>query len=315
MKREMVFAFSILVSLALAGVVSAGCANDDQTIMRLAAATNAHGALWNQDYGVKVCYDDYFTEAYVPASGEDAHGCGEILLKLNADSNAHAASADSSSSYSVNVCHKGLKNCEVRAGAPCPSGKIAIAYLNNLTNSHISKRRAFDDYSQGYYAICCQGQSEIIPPIIPMACADYTGRTECDTAPLSIAMADPGCKAGESCRCSWNGTTENSGKCMVSWQISRGACKYSCSIEATDQTECSGGSKIVALTASLVPVSGTGCLATTDPECRSGSLTALCGGAEAQLPFFGAWQVVTSLMAIALIYTIVCRNKRCIRHS
>lgn len=311
MKREIILAASIVIFVAFAGIASAGCVNDAQTIMRLSAVTNAHGALWNQDYGVKICYDDYFSEPY---TGNDAHDCGEVLLKLNSINNAHAAEADYDG-YSINVCHNGLKNCEIAAGRACPDNKAAVVYLNNLTNSHISRTRSLEDYSQGYYAVCCEGQSEVVPSIVPTLCADYTSRTECNTAPLSLAMGDAGCRAGGSCRCTWNGTTETSGRCVVSWQIVRGECTYSCSVEATDQTSCNHGSKIVALTAHLTPVSGTNCLAASDPECRSGSATVPCGSAEAQLPFFGGWQIIGSLMVVSLIYVFLNGKRNYIRHS
>lgn len=303
MKWVTVFSFSLAVLLFLIGFASALC-NENQTIMRLSSYGNAHGALWNElDYGVKICYNDLFSTDY---SGDNPHS-DNIVLKLSAAINGHAAER-SSTAYLISVLYKGLSDCEIRSDGGCPNstGKAAIVYVSGTTNAHLSKWPAV-----GYSAVCCKGEEGgIIPPKLqPIACYEFLDRETCETPNnnVIIAQGDPSCKEPDhKCLCVWD---DASNKCMVTWarNITIGDCTYTCTTETKEATECNGQSKILSINAKMVP-DKTSCATYTDPNCKSGSATVPCGSLEANLPFFGAWQLLASMISIAFIYALFARR-------
>ncbi len=307
MRLISIFALVIPAILAF-GIVSAGCEDSDQIIMGMSSSINAHAEVWNgvSEYGeddnpgIKVCYDDYFDPPYEDG---DAHACtgDNVLLKLSAETNAHAGSPDSD--YPISVCHAGLSDCEVmEIGESCPDGKSRIAFLSDLTNAHVSQ-------AIGNYPLCCKGEGIILPPITsPVACYELLTEEDC-IAGQAIAYQDPTCDAPDPalCQCTWNSTAEF---CDVSWTslITEGDCSYKCTIETQAETECVQGERIVSLRARLVPVIGENCPIAQDPSCRSGSRTVPCGGGEIKLAFFGMWQFIISLVSIFGIYLAFRRD-------
>jgi len=90
--NKAVFGFVFL--LLFASFVSAGSmCDDDQLIMRLSGAENAHGAVYtDSDYEVEICYDQIFGESFVSPPGVDSHFCSGMnsVLRLSDVANAHA---------------------------------------------------------------------------------------------------------------------------------------------------------------------------------------------------------------------------------
>ncbi len=122
---------------------------DNQTILRLSAATNAHGALWNnQNYPVKVCYDQTFGKQYTSATGENVHQCktgnSNLVLELSNETNAHAGNL--SSAYQTSICYGDLK-CKVKTA--CNATEKLIVSLSPSENAHLSNS---SDYSN---KVCC----------------------------------------------------------------------------------------------------------------------------------------------------------------
>ncbi len=314
MRGISVFAFGIGIFMILTGFVSAECASN-QIIMKLSTPNNAHGALWDYaGYTSNICYngeDGLFAEPY---SGTSPHDCnsdnGNVVLKLNNASNAHAASRESTS-YAYKVCHKGLSECETVAKSAegtlsCPAGKTKIAYLNSTNNSHV-----LTSPSGAGIVVCCKGASiplEIEPVVTE--CLYLATKEECNLNSITVGPTDSGCNPSsgnkDSCYCTWNTTAS---KCMVEWGANWNGCGYKCVVESIPETDCVEDYQIIRLNARTVITSGS---CTSIPVevsgCRSGSATAYCGKGEVQLPFFGAWQLVTSLISIALVYVLLSRK-------
>ena len=306
MKWLVILCISLASILAFAGIANAAvlCHNDSQVIMRLYGSSNTHGALWNQSYSTKICYDRLFSEPY---NGSSPHDCtsGDVVLKLSGETNAHAGS-----SYSTKVCYGGLSDCTVESSG-CPNGKSAVVYVSGTNNAHLWSYASIP-IDSSYDAVCCRGESSPIPlSTEPFACYELDEES-CNSGSGAIATSDPACPVGSSCRCVWNATQNI---CALEWGITSGAadgCIYKCVIQSSEQTECSGGSKILSLVATTVLTSGAGCLLSIPPEvsgCRSSSATVPCGDLEANLPFFGAWQILAGVAITMLVYAL--RNKRC----
>ena len=317
MKKEITFVAGLLLFLSLVSFASAGCSSKpDQIIMQLSASSNAHGALWNQSYTPNICYNDIFKPDY---SGTGPHECttSDVLLYLYDNNNSHAA-WPGSSAYTIKVCHKGLTDCGI--GSCLQRDKDVtkcreIAYISGtgaiINNSHLWPRTYV---GLDYLPISCDcvGDCERNDKIY-LRCGDFDGDVDgCkDPDANEIAKIDPGCGATEKnlCHCSWNNTAH---VCTLSETIfiidplSGDECSYNNVKTGTDATECSGGSKIVEYTCtqtSLTP----GC--PSGPGCESISATVSCGGTEASLPFFGSWQIISSLISITLVYALLGRKR------
>jgi len=297
------------ISLA---IVSAACDDDNQIILRVNSNYNAHAALWNQSYSIKVCYDSFFSPKYTGTNPHDCSSASNKVLSLYRETNSHAADKDSSS-YPISVCHGGLTNCEIVSGQ-CPVGKTAIVYLSNTNNAHLSTS-ASPYYP---YAVCCKGQGTTPPPQ-PTRCADYSsqitfpeyyGQGNCTKDIFNVAKSsDPLCThlSGETCYCEWG---DNKCNLATNRTTPDGKCQYKCVKEMTDYAtaQCIEGFKNVTLKATIVPISG--CTTTpTDANCVSTSIPIPCGLEMAELPFFGAWQFVAVLVGVFAIYLIASRRK------
>jgi hypothetical protein len=120
-------------------VVKINCTEDSQTIMRLSENQNAHGALWNENYPISICYGNLFTDSYEPAAGEDPHVCKpdgtNTVLSLSGETNAHASNT-TSAKYATQVCYGNL-NCRSTTGI-CNEDEKNILSLYSPTNSQIS---------------------------------------------------------------------------------------------------------------------------------------------------------------------------------
>lgn len=303
------FVFSLIF---ISGIVSAisGVCSSSQTIMKIASNSNAHGGLWDSSGGIKVCYTDFFSQPY---NGTNPHDCdsNDIVLKLSNASNAHAAEK-SSSSYPLDVCYKGLSDCTIESGG-CPSGKAAIAYISGTSNAHLWGVGWLPIPPSSYSAVCCKGKSDIITPTVGVGACYQLDQDSCNNENGAVASLDPGCNGQSSCICEWANDTS---KCMLKWNVfsSDPNCEYKCVISSSEQTECSGGSQILSLIATITSVSlDANCASNLPPAeasgCKSSSATIACGSLEANLPFFGIEQFMLSLISIAIAYALFSRKK------
>lgn len=294
-------AFFFIV-LCFAGVTSAaGCANGDQIIMRLSASDNAHGAIWDQAYGIKICYDDLFGTTF---GQMNAHACsnGSTVVKLYSATNAHASSPDSQN-YQISVCHRGLKNCAIRYGEGCAkSEEKAIVYLSNTSNAHLSR-----SYIKGFYeyAVCCEGSSAPNPPAGINYCSDYTSPTVCNNDEYGVSVNR--CPAGKVCYCMWNATGN---ACVQAYNNQVAECSYKCSLSANYASGICDeqGFMFVDIKATRVDLAGN-CASVMDSDCQSRRANVPCGLFEIELPFFGLWQAAISALCITISYLLFSRRK------
>ncbi|MCU0641986.1 MAG: hypothetical protein MUF61_00170 [archaeon] len=322
MKRVMVCLLAltaILLTMGFAGA-SAECNNPEQIILRLSAESNAHASLWDsEDYVVKVCYDRYF-DIYDDEVDEEAHACGfgggNRLFYLSGTNNAHA-SIDGNDNYPIEVCHDGVSGCELVDNTgqnTCQNiDKKPIVFLSAETNAHLSRR-----YDSNYpFVVCCKGIGTPSTPTDPTICAHYSdslvypsyyGRENCTEDPLNLSVDDPLCPLGEkTCRCIW---TNN--RCSLIYNsTSPSGCQYTCSknVADYDSASCNEGFKNVTVEAVINPI---GCSIGPDEliEGCEGTTTLIpCSFGLAELPFFGIWQFMAAITAIAFVYVMFYRKK------
>ncbi len=120
-----------------------------------------------------------------------------------------------------------------------------------------------------------------------------------------------------SCSCSWSGSTSSSGTCGVSTG-------NSCPADNSGGSGGGGGGTVIVggtctrLSAEeqcdesgfkVVHISATPSIGYTDSSCVNEDIQVPCGRATTQLPFFGAGELIISVLTISLIYLIVIRKK------
>ena len=159
-------------------------------------------------------------------------------------------------------------------------------------------------------------------------CDQYTNRTICNDDPLRLSnsSSNPGWNIGEacgsyvngtvvSCRCAWNGTSENSGMCQFKKEFqgttTGGSCTpASCTYGSTTPTDCVDGFSTVFVSATYA--SGT-CSdqGITQQECESaqGQQAILCGQPDVALGLFDYRQFIMSIIVIAGVYFLLYRRK------
>ena len=123
--------------------------SSNDTIMKLSAPTNAHGALWNDtDYATNIYYSDIFGGVY----GGDARECtGNTILFLSSETNAHASRTFG---YPVPVCYGDLNCFYVNLNsASCSDvdAKFVVALSGN-SNAHLSTVADIVNYP---IQVCC----------------------------------------------------------------------------------------------------------------------------------------------------------------
>ncbi len=321
MGRGLSLGFIFVIMIGMIGVAEAACTNDNQTIIRLGSETNAHGAIWNQtQYSVRICYNDIFGKDY---TGEGAHDCtgNNRVLSLYSIVNSHATI---DTSYTVPICHKGLKDCEAKYNQPCSGGKYAVVYLSSMLNAHLSKIS-----SPGYnYTICCNATIEgVSPPVnTPSRCQHYDnasypsyyGQASCnsDLSGLRVASSDIGCTISDKtkCYCIWDSTKPVNQRCNVAWDASDAECNYRCVKTVSGESECDDitGMKTVALKAEIVPIApstAAQCAGIVDSGCQDGTIEDVpCGLIELDMPFFGWFNFAIAVVSITLAYLILIRK-------
>jgi hypothetical protein len=288
MNKRASFAVAVLMFVLFAGTASAFCGangnDDNQVIMRLTGTDNAHGALWgNAAYATKLCYDQFFTQAY---GGNLPHECisSDRLLSLYFPANSHASFDDNM--LSNKVCHKGLAECEIKENIgpnSCPAGKAAIVHLSGRTNAHLSALPN-SDYP---YVVCCKGTTGVVrpPSLVPKACkdysdenyADYYGKEKCNSDSQWANVFVQGneiCPTGNNdCFCKWNYATS---KCSVAYDDDvNSACTFTCLLDKTEGACNSDNEKEISFKASIINLNPAGCTPNAE-DCKDSTSTISC---------------------------------------
>ena len=132
--------------------VQAACSSDSQTILKLSAATNAHGAIYSDSvYSTSIWYNTIFGTDYTGASPHDC-SANNMVLRLSATTNAHAEGPTGITSSYTNVCYGNLQ-CTERTNT-CDTGESLVATLSATTNAHLAS-----DDSIFTNRICCKAAS------------------------------------------------------------------------------------------------------------------------------------------------------------
>jgi hypothetical protein len=302
--------FAIFVFCA--GFTGAVCDNNNQIILRLNANDNAHGALWNEtDYGITLCYNNYFSGSFGGNVHDDCSG--HEVIKLSSKINAHAGSL--SSNYPITVCHTGLSACEIiNQSEGCPSGKRKIFYLSSRENAHIS-----DSNTNYPFAVCCNGIGGLPLEVTPGKCADYNTESACTGDMYRIGKYDPGCPSSRrgmtgsrGCFCKWNANV-----CSVAFNstIATTGCSFTCLFNKISETECSEqGFQDIVLQGSAIDKNPAGCSVSVEQlvseSCTRKEIPIRCALTIEDLPFFGAWQFFASAAGIFIAYLALRRRWR-----
>ena len=121
------------------------------TVMKLSAQTNAHGASYNGAGNYQYALCCVGMKYYTATDNASMHTCANKneVLKLSSTTNAHAQTPETMGGYSTNVCFGKFK-CTSTNSASCPSTHpIQMVSLSAATNAHIGQ---FSVYST---KICC----------------------------------------------------------------------------------------------------------------------------------------------------------------
>jgi len=151
--KKVVFLIALPILLfSMISFVSADCSSD-QIIMRISAATNAHGELWNGagGYSTVICYSTIFGYSYTGTNQHDCTGTNKVV-GLSASTNAHAEKPESTSyGTTANVCYGAL---QCQSASACPSDYKEVVRLYSDTNAHLESTDGTGGYS---VKICCKG--------------------------------------------------------------------------------------------------------------------------------------------------------------
>jgi len=122
---------------------------DSQTILRLSAADNAHGEIYNGtgNYPIEICYDEIFGVAY---TGVNPHTCvaGNTVLKLAGTTNSHAE-GPTGTNYNTNVCYGNLICRNTTGACDSANGERFVVSLSNGGNAHLASDTSYSN------RICC----------------------------------------------------------------------------------------------------------------------------------------------------------------
>ena len=153
MRSKEIGLFVILLFIIFLGIVlftpevsaQTTCSSQDQIILRLSSAINAHGEIFDGagNYSEEICYDTIFG---VAGGGDRTCDGNNRVLRLSDMTNAHAEDPGENN-YGTDVCYDGL-SCVGRSGG-CQAGESLVVSLSSSTNAHLSN-------SAGYGVdICC----------------------------------------------------------------------------------------------------------------------------------------------------------------
>ncbi|MFH1802634.1 MAG: hypothetical protein ABH864_04230 [archaeon] len=214
------FALAALVLIAKGAIAGDfGDCSPDQELFSISTNFNAHGEAHDQNqYDIRLCFDDFFKDYYRPPVGVGAHDCVDYVtydnsfIRLSGQTDAHAESpALSTPGYVDNICYGNLQCFLAGVGEDCnesmPLGSAQyslIVSLSGVTDAHLGLANYYD------YALCCRAENyEPIcdydglcePPETPMNCPDcesecgdglVEGFEECDPGP-PLNLTDHDC--------------------------------------------------------------------------------------------------------------------------
>tara|TARA_Y100000310_G_scaffold345769_1_gene469614 strand:- start:2078 stop:5071 length:2994 start_codon:yes stop_codon:yes gene_type:complete len=138
--------------------ITNSCTSEEQIILSLYDINNSHGALWNDDYGYKICYEQIFGEEY---TGANPRTCDDLndVLKLSDVTNAHAE-GPAGENYDEDICYGDLRCRLVKTGS-CDVDEEVVVYLSDTSNAHLAAPAETDFYTN---KICCsRDQGEPLP--------------------------------------------------------------------------------------------------------------------------------------------------------
>ncbi len=147
------FSFVFVAFLSFSVSAQTSCINQDDTIMRISAVTNAHGEIFNAGgYPVLICYSTIFGGPTPP----NPHACtgNNKVVGLFANTNSHAQ-IPSTSGYGGSVCYGDLVCQGVPGDTPCTAPAREVVSLSGDTNAHIENASANVYGSSTNYKICC----------------------------------------------------------------------------------------------------------------------------------------------------------------
>ena len=140
----------VVIFLTINSVNAGTLCADDQIILRLSSATNAHGEVYNGagNYPIEICYDQIFGQTYDTSANPNFRTCTGTnkVVGLSSSTNAHAE-IPSLSDYSTNVCYGDLV-CNARTGG-CLTGENLVLSLSTNTNAHLASDSSYP------VNICC----------------------------------------------------------------------------------------------------------------------------------------------------------------
>ena len=127
------------------------------TVMKLSAQTNAHGASYNGAGNYQYALCCVGMKYYTATDNASMHTCdsniNNYVLKLSSTTNAHAQTLETmGGGYSTNICF-GKFQCTFVTSASCPSTyTIPMVSLSATTNAHLAQFTGTGSYST---KICC----------------------------------------------------------------------------------------------------------------------------------------------------------------
>lgn len=142
MKRgEVLLVVSLMFIFLISGsLVGAVCEENDR-IMNISAATNAHGALWDKGYDYDICCSNIFGVGSKECSTATPHPatCSNPVLWLYSETNSHASTQEVSD-YDIPVCYGDLSchKADETKNEACEADEKVVVRLYQETNSHIS---------------------------------------------------------------------------------------------------------------------------------------------------------------------------------
>ncbi len=263
------------------------CDSEKDTILKIENLVGGQAETYNgPNYQNGICFNY--------ARSDDPHSCGNrvgsiwvpnsfligvdpgnLVLRLQASTNSHAAAPDVTTSYSTQVCYKGLENCQSVSGGTCPGTKTAVVVLSDYTNAHVASIYDFTNTGTSSFGasrktICCDvvsGSGNIDPNHQPSCAVDTQCSTRC-CSPSSHRCTDTSVCTGGTTLPECSDPTDPScatltRPCTFDAQCRGGCCKSGyCSTDCTTVgSSCSSDSQC-----------GSG------ECCNSGSCSTNCGG-------------------------------------
>lgn len=139
---------------------SRNCRRPEDTILKISSYSGGLAETWepNNNYPIGVCFNWQGTGNPHECTRDYLLGpINNLVLKLSAATNAHAAGPDKSSPYTQNVCYKGYENCKTVPGENCPTdAPTAVVKLSGDTNAHVVSAGTSNPFGENTKTVCCK---------------------------------------------------------------------------------------------------------------------------------------------------------------